>query len=573
MKRTRPAEERLAAVYVRVSSRARDDDEGEAERQANSYDEQKSSAEEYIKREGLTAAEGYVFHERESASKPGDLRVKDGRIEIDAAREKWIKLVELLLAADCPVRILVVQTSDRLSRNHVDDQLIEELIHRGVEIHFLREGIVVNRANWERERFRLRARQMISGEEGAIRSDRVAAGRRAKARKGHHPGSRLPIGLRWKAIVGSRRGKNREVEIDPATGPKIAELFRLADTGRYGAAELWRTGGEMGLWDASKGHSPIRRLFSNPAYIGGYRWTPPDSDKMVDVYEGNGPKLVEPEVFFRVQEILAAKKRTTRPRGKRRVYMLSGTMECSRCGKRLSPNGMKNGDVYWRCTRPPGGCGRSLPEKVVIQLIAEQLDQLSLAPEQAELYAEQLTSFLKKKVPVPTASIDTELATVEKNIARYRRRVVDEDLDDTTLAVVKEKLSAALTNEKQLRADKEAAEATVVHLRTDIETARRLLTQGTLMGQRWLGMDEKKQRALLDRVLALTTRSSPELPIAVDFGERSLALSFRPAWETIRRLARGAAQAARAASAEKPVLGPASPPPRAPTVKPLAIQM
>lgn len=166
-------------------------------------------------------------------------------------------------------------------------------------------------------------------------AEKITDGRITKAKLGGTPG-RAPLGYlnkkRWD-------GQNdiRYVEVDPERAPHIRWAFEayatgdkplnalvedLYDRGLRSRPTPKRPAGRVGL-------SSIHRMLRNPYYIGTIAFRGVE-------YEGTHPKLITPELFERVQQILTAHSVAAERHWKHEHY-LRGTIYCGApgCGRRM----------------------------------------------------------------------------------------------------------------------------------------------------------------------------------------------------------------------------------------------
>jgi DNA invertase Pin-like site-specific DNA recombinase len=162
-----------------------------------------------------------------------------------------------------------------------------------------------------------------------IRENWATARDRAIARGVHI--SRIPP-------VGYRRGEDRRLEPDPATGPVIRELFR-----RRAAGASWRELSEFlderlpreqGNWT----HQTISSIISRRTYLG-------------EAYQGEVVNREAHEPLVTLAEWEAAQSGDRRPSYQRRGgALLAGIIRCAGCGYPLSRNsGGRRGYAFYRC--------------------------------------------------------------------------------------------------------------------------------------------------------------------------------------------------------------------------------
>ena len=116
-----------AVAYVRVSSRGQ-------EREGYSIPAQRKLLREYAAAEGIRITN--VFEDVETAKRAG--------------RTGFTEMVRFLKKAGAGCRIVLTEKTDRLYRNVKDYVTLDEL---DLEIHFVREGVVLSRESRSSEKF------------------------------------------------------------------------------------------------------------------------------------------------------------------------------------------------------------------------------------------------------------------------------------------------------------------------------------------------------------------------------------------------------------------------------------
>jgi site-specific DNA recombinase len=140
----------------------------------------------------------------------------------------------------------------------------------------------------------------------------------------------------------------RAVAVDPERGPHLTRGFELYGTGQYTGKEVLATITAAGLVTRGNKRTPPRPLSINQFYkILADRYYLGVVEYDGDEYPGRHDALVTPELFDRVQRVLAL-------RGgggiRRRVHnhFLKGLLWCDRCGKRfIIMRGKGHGGTYF----------------------------------------------------------------------------------------------------------------------------------------------------------------------------------------------------------------------------------
>ena len=203
-------------------------------------------------------------------------------------------------------------------------------------------------------------------------------------------------GMKQKAITGGTNGKapigyinirrrddlGRDValvEIDPDRGPLVTWAFQAYATGNYSTRQLQEELVDRGLTCHPTPKRPCRpiglttvqSMLANPYYKG-------DIVYQDATYDGLHPRLVEPEIWYKVQTIVDSHDQARTHTRKHSHYLL-GTVYCKQCGSRmlLTNARSKTGDIYpylvcggrhakrTNCTRPA----------VPVDHVAEQIEE------------------------------------------------------------------------------------------------------------------------------------------------------------------------------------------------------
>jgi site-specific DNA recombinase len=163
-------------------------------------------------------------------------------------------------------------------------------------------------------------------------ANEVIKGLQQKAANGGTPG-RAPLGYR-----NVRRYENgvevRTVEVDPERGPLVAWAFEAYATGEWTQqallAELARRGLDIPKTRRTAGRplspSYVQYMLTNPYYKGVVRYNGVD-------YDGRHERLVTPQLWEQVQEVLAAKNEV-REKVRKHPHYLKG-IHCGHCGSRM----------------------------------------------------------------------------------------------------------------------------------------------------------------------------------------------------------------------------------------------
>ncbi len=313
-----------AVIYLRVSTKEQAAKGGEAE--GFSIPAQREACKR--KAESLQAAVVEEFADRGESAKTTD------RPDL----QRLLKFV-----AEQPVKYVIVHKVDRLARNRADDVAINlALKQAGAELVSVSENIDQTPSGL------LLHGIMSSIAEFYSRNlaTEIIKGSVQKAKNGGTP-TRVPLGYR-----NVRRIENgyevRTVEVDPERGPLMAWAFTAYATGDWTIRRLLDELTHRGLTTAPGPKTPskplsdsqLHTLLRHPYYMGLVRYRGV-------IYPGKHPRLVEPETWQQVQDLLSAKY-LVGEKHREHPHYLKGSIYCGTCGARLIVNHARgrHGGIY-----------------------------------------------------------------------------------------------------------------------------------------------------------------------------------------------------------------------------------
>lgn len=249
----------------------------------------------------------------------------------------------LAFIAEHPVKYVIVHKVDRLARNRADDVAINLAIRQaGAELVSVSENIDQTPSGL------LLHGIMSSIAEFYSRNlaTEIIKGSVQKAKNGGTP-NRAPLGY-----LNVRHIENgyevRTVEVDPERGPLMAWAFAAYATGEWTTRRLVDELNRRGLTTKPGPRTPskplsdaqLHSLLRHPYYMGVVRYKGA-------IYPGKHPRLVEPETWQKVQDLLSAKY-LTGEKHRQHPHYLKGSIHCGTCGARLIVNHAKGrrGGIY-----------------------------------------------------------------------------------------------------------------------------------------------------------------------------------------------------------------------------------
>ncbi len=332
-----PSGPMTAVAYARVSSK-------EQEKEGFSIPAQQKLLQGYAQSKGMRIVKEYI--DVETAKQSG--------------RTNFGEMVGYLKRHP-NIRIVVVEKTDRLYRNLKDWVTLDEL---DIEIHLVKEGIVLSRDSKSSEKFVHGIKVLMAKNYIDNLSEEARKGQQEKAEQGIWP-AKAPLGYRNVTGIDGKK----VIEADPATAGTITHLFGWYATGTLSLKEAAVQARAAGLVHRRTGGtlptSNIHWILRNRLYTGDFEW----NGKR---YKGRHQPLVTQELWDRVQGVLDGRN-ARKLRHDKRDFAFSGLMSCGHCGCAMVGELKKGRYVYYHCTGYKGKC----PEPYVREeVIAERFSQI-----------------------------------------------------------------------------------------------------------------------------------------------------------------------------------------------------
>ncbi|HEY5066594.1 MAG TPA: recombinase family protein [Xanthobacteraceae bacterium] len=319
-----------AVTYARVSSK-------EQEKEGFSIPAQQKLLRGYAEANRINVVQEYV--DVETAKQTG--------------RTNFEQMVRCLKARPA-IRIVLVEKTDRLYRNLKDWVTLDEL---DIEIHLIKEGIVLSRDSKSSEKFVHGIKVLMAKNYIDNLSEEARKGMQEKAEQGIWP-SKAPLGYR---NVTGPDGK-KIIEVDPRFAGTVARLFGWYATGTLSLREVAEQAKSAGLVYRRTGGplpvSNIHAILRNRLYTGDFEWNGRRC-------EGRHQPLVTQELWDRVQDILHGRN-ARKIRSTHRDFAFHGLLNCGHCGCALVGELKKGRYVYYHCTGYKGKCGEPYVREEVI---------------------------------------------------------------------------------------------------------------------------------------------------------------------------------------------------------------
>jgi DNA invertase Pin-like site-specific DNA recombinase len=335
-----------AVIYARVSSK-------EQEKEGFSIPAQLKLLKEYAAASGFIVTREYV--DVETAKQTG--------------RAAFGNMVAYLKAHPS-VRMMLVEKTDRLYRNLKDWVTVDDL---EVEIHFVKEGVVLSRGSRSSEKFMHGIKVLMAKNYIDNLSEEACKGMQEKAEQGIWP-TVAPLGYRNVA----RADGKKIIEPDPESAPIISRLFEWYATGTLSLKEAAQKARAAGLVNRKSGVpvpvSTVHATLRNRLYSGEFEWSG-------HIYQGKHQPLVTSDLWERVQGVLDGR-HAKKHRRVKHDFAFSGLIACGHCGCSIVGEIKKQRYVYYHCTGYKGRCDEPyVREEVIGQRFSELLGRLTFDEE------------------------------------------------------------------------------------------------------------------------------------------------------------------------------------------------
>jgi DNA invertase Pin-like site-specific DNA recombinase len=260
-----------------------------------------------------------------------------------------------LLAKTNTCQIVLVEKTDRLYRNLKDWVTVDGL---GLEIHFVKENVVLSPDSRSSERFMHGIKVLMAKNYVDNLAEETRKGMVEKARQGIWP-SYAPLGY---LNMDGANGK-RTIKPDPNLAPAITRMFEQYSTGKYSLKQMAGKARADGLAYRKSGDtvptSTVHKILRNRIYSGDF-----DFDGVT--YHGTYEPIVTRELWEEVQAVLEGRG-TKKTRKVKEQFAFSGLITCGHCGCAMVGELKKSRYIYYHCTGYKGKCPERYTREEVLE--------------------------------------------------------------------------------------------------------------------------------------------------------------------------------------------------------------
>jgi site-specific DNA recombinase len=353
---------------------------------------------------------------------------------------------------DKSVRAVVIYDISRLARNRIEFALIKvPLLKAGIKLISATEPIDETPEGQMLEGVLSTVAEFFSAQSGR----KVKANMRRKAEMGGWP-NLAPYGYLNRKEKLSDGQIRAWIEPRPEEARWVRRAFELCATGRYSvkvlAQILTKEGFKVRPVRNRKSnvlhHSQLERLLRNKIYIGVIEWGGIVNEK------AHHERLVEPELFYRVQDLLLMRSGAT-TRRRRYHSLFKGLAHCDECGSTMTIDLKETSAArsirYLRCRKVQKGKPRTCSQRYFTEEVyTEQLEQLlhclELPERSVEWLREKLHQLLSEEEHV-YKRVRSDLLRESEAVERKQQNLLLRSLDDDAQQALYERVRKELADE------------------------------------------------------------------------------------------------------------------------------
>lgn len=318
-----------AILFARVSSR--DQEEGQ------SIPAQVRRLAEYALKKNLQVIE--TFQITESSTKE--------------TRKQFDKILACIKQSKQPIA-LITDTVDRLQRSFRETPLLNEMRLAGkLELHFLREGLIVNQNANSSQLMQWDIGVLFASSYVRQLSDNVKRSKEQSVRNGEWI-TRAPFGYKNVTLPTGKK----IIEVDEQEAPFAIKMFELYGSGVYSfqtiADEMTKLGLKNSLGDPLS-PSRVEHILNNPFYFGVMK-------VKGELYPHKYPSLISESLFDQVQDVMAGHNKTPFKYAGNPI-LFRGLITCEHCGCTVTGDIKKKKYIYYSCNNSKKICKKKLGKR------------------------------------------------------------------------------------------------------------------------------------------------------------------------------------------------------------------
>jgi site-specific DNA recombinase len=298
-------------------------------------------------------------------------------------RKQFDRIIAYIRGSKQPVA-LITDTVDRLQRSFRETPMLDEMRKLGkLELHFLREGLVVNRDSNSAQLLQWDIGVLFASSYVRQLSDNVKRSKEQSVRNGEWI-TKAPFG--YKNIT-LQTGK-KTIVVDTENAHFVVKMFEMYATGMHSFQTIANEMNKLGLRNAQNnpiGASRVEFTLKNPFYFGVMQ-------VKGELYPHKYQPLISEALFDQVQDIMAGHNKAPVHYAGHPI-LFRGLITCEHCGCTVTGDIKKQKYVYYSCNNSKKMCQKIwVREELLLEPLMEYFDRIQLP----DAVIDDIVSYLKQ---------------------------------------------------------------------------------------------------------------------------------------------------------------------------------
>ncbi len=383
-------------------------------------------------------------------------------------RKQFDQIIAYVKSAKQPIA-LITDTVDRLQRSFRETPLLDEMRKQGkLELHFLREGLIVNRDSNSAQLLQWDIGVLFASSYVRQLSDNVKRSKEQSVRNGEWI-TKAPFGYKNITLPTGKK----TIEVDLQNTSFVIKMFELYATGVYSFQTIADEMNKLGLRNAHDnpiGASRIEITLKNPFYFGVMR-------VKGEFYPHKYPPLISEGLFDQVQDIMAGHNKAPVQYAGHPI-LLRGLITCEHCGCTVTGDIKKQKYIYYSCNNSKQTCKKIwVREEQLLAPLMEYFDKIQLP----EAVIEDIVTYLKQSYAHEQNFFKHSQDALRKELDHIQNRLsklIDMHLDgaldsDTYHAKLEEYKKRQREITSEMKAHVNADETCLITAKTVLDLAKR----------------------------------------------------------------------------------------------------
>jgi site-specific DNA recombinase len=323
---------------------------------------------------------------------------------------------------------LITDTVDRLQRSFRETPLLDELRRQGkLELHFLREGLVINQHSNSAQLLQWDVGVLFASSYVRQLGDNVKRSQEQCIRNGQWI-SKAPYGYKNVALPSGQK----TIEINQEQAAFVVKIFEEYAKGNNSfhtvAVKMKANGFPLTARGKSVTDRTVELILKNPFYIG-------MMNAKGQLHPHKYPKLISEELFTLVQKVIANHHKVpVQYAGK--PILLRGLITCKNCGGSVSGDIKKEKYVYYSCHNSKRMCTKKwIKEETLLKEMLGCFDQIKLTDDQITEIVDHIEEYEIQEhelVKSSQRSLNEKLNLTQERISKLIDMHIDGKIDAET---------------------------------------------------------------------------------------------------------------------------------------------